>query len=93
MTQHTPARYHASRTVPQGRSDDIILAAAFTMLLVLSAAIAAGMTGALVALVVGPALGYVASRTFSPPATVPVAATCRMCEVANSQSGRCPAHR
>lgn len=75
MQKHTPARYHSRRTVPQGRSDDITLAAVFTLLLVLSAVIAAGMLGAVAALVVGPVLGYVASRLFAPPAPAHVRAS------------------
>lgn len=94
MTQHTPARYPNHRTVPQGWSDDIGLSAAFTLLLLVPAVIVAGILGAVVAVLVGPVLGYLANRMFATPATVPATVSCEVCgDLTISRSHRCPAHR
>ncbi len=94
MSQHTPARYHSHRTVPQGWSDDIGLSVAFSLLLIVPAVIVAGILGAVVALVVGPVLGYLANRMFATPATVPVTTSCSVCgDLTISRSGVCTRHR
>ncbi|MEM9467545.1 MAG: hypothetical protein AAGA90_19375 [Actinomycetota bacterium] len=91
MTQHTPARYPSHRTVPQGWSDDIGLSAAFSLLLVVPAVIVAGILGAVVAVLVGPVLGYLANRMFATPATVAVATSCPTCgDLTLAASGHCP---
>ena len=75
MSQHTPARYHSRRTDPQGWSDDLGLAFAFSLLLVVPAVMVAGILGALAAVVLGSVLALLANRLFAPPAPVPVVVT------------------
>ncbi|MEM8707243.1 MAG: hypothetical protein AAGE98_12350 [Actinomycetota bacterium] len=94
MTQHTPARYPNQRTVAQGWSGDIGLSVAFSLLLIVPAAMVAGPLGALVAIVIGPLLSHLANRMFVSPAAAPVTVSCEICgDLSLATSGRCSRHR
>ena len=94
MTQHTPARYPNQRTVPQGWSGDIGLSVAFSLLLILPAAMVAGPLGALVAISVGPLLSHLANRLFVAPTPAPVTVACDVCgDLTRAGARRCAAHR
>lgn len=94
MTQHTPARYPNDRTVPQGWSGDIGLSVAFSLLLLVPAAIVGGVLGVGVAVLAGPVLSHLANRLFVAAAPVPVTVSCDACgDLTLASSGRCARHR